>query len=102
MIADIFYPIFTLTITILACCIRKKKQSCSGICIHAFTKALPWAPWGLKAPPRPPASIVFGFAKNRCAHTFSVLSPGKVRALDNLLGGYCIYQFQTAKRNLLR
>ena len=29
-IADIFYPIFILTITILACFIRKKKQSCSG------------------------------------------------------------------------
>ena len=30
MIADIFYPIFTLTITILTCFIRKKKENCSG------------------------------------------------------------------------
>ena len=30
MIADIFYPIFTLMITILACFIRKKKENCSG------------------------------------------------------------------------
>ena len=30
MIADIFYPIFTLTITILACFIRKKKENCLG------------------------------------------------------------------------
>ena len=29
-------------------------QTCSGICIHAFTKALPWTPLGdLKHPPDP-------------------------------------------------
>ena len=32
MIADIFYPIFTLTITILACFIRKKRKIVQGIC----------------------------------------------------------------------
>ena len=45
MIADIFYPIFTLTITILACFIRKKRKIVQGICTHTFTKALPWTPW---------------------------------------------------------
>ena len=59
MIADIFYPIFTLMITILACFIQKKKL--------APTKASPWTP--------PPAAIIFGFAKNQHGHIFSVLSP---------------------------
>ena len=31
MNADIFYPIFTITVTNLVCFIRKKKQSCSGV-----------------------------------------------------------------------
>ena len=82
MIADIFYPIFTLMITILACFIRKKKRKIVlGICTLMFTKVLPWTPWrggegGLTARPGPPSfSIVFGFSKNRCAHIFSVSSP---------------------------
>ena len=44
MIADIFYPIFTLTIIVLACFIRKKKIV-RGFRTHAFTKALRWTPW---------------------------------------------------------
>ena len=46
MIADVFYPIFTLTITILAFFYKEKKHNFSGICIHMFTKASPWIPWG--------------------------------------------------------
>ena len=34
----------------------------------------PGPPWGLTAPPKPLAAIVFDFAKNQCAHIFSVLS----------------------------
>ena len=80
MIADIFYPIFTLTITILAYFIRKKRKIVQGICTHTFTKASSWTPLrgedgGLRARPGLPASIVFGISKNRCAHIFSVLSP---------------------------
>ena len=53
---------------------HKKTQKVSG--------ALPWTHWGAHSVPRPPADVldVFGtflfcFAKNRCAHIFSVLSP---------------------------
>ena len=75
MIADLFYPIFTLTIFILVCFMRKISKIVQGISTHMFTKALPWTPGGLQLSPRPPTSIIFGFAKNQCAHIFSVLSP---------------------------
>ena len=81
MIADIFYPIFTLTITILACFIRKKRKIVQGICTHTFTKASPWTPWrgegggAYSSPWTPSFSIIFGFSKNRCTHIFSVSSP---------------------------
>ena len=71
MIADIFYPIFTLTITISVCFIPTKKKLFGGF----FTRLSLWIPWGLTAPPAPPAAIAFGFAKNQCAHIFSVLPP---------------------------
>ena len=71
MIADIFYLIFTLMITVLVCFIQKKL-------FGGFTPMTsPWTPWGLTVPPRPPAAIVFGFTKNRWAHIFSALSPGQ-------------------------
>ena len=44
MIADIFYPIFTLTITILVCFIFKK--IIHRLYSHAFTRASHWTPWG--------------------------------------------------------
>ena len=68
MIADIFYPKFTITITNLVCFIQKKKVFW-GFCTHHFTKTSPWASR------RPPAATVFDFDKNQCAHIFSVLSP---------------------------
>ena len=74
MIADIFYPIFTLTITILACFTRKKLKLFRGFSPTRSPRHCPRTPGGLAALPRPPALIVFGFAKNRCAHIFSVLS----------------------------
>ena len=70
MIADIFHPIFTLTITILACFIRKKAKLFRDLhthVYHIFTKASPWPPGGL---PPSPASIVSGFA---CAHAIFLL-----------------------------
>ena len=76
MIADIFYPIFTLTITVLA------YFNVWGFRTDIFTKAFPWGPEGLTATSRPPAAIVFGLAKNRCAHIFPVL-PDLVQLLSN-------------------
>ena len=78
MMADIFYHIFTLANLVLACVIRNKKLNYSGIShshLHQGIALDP--PGGLTAPPTPrvPAAIVFGFTKNRCAHSFSVFSP---------------------------
>ena len=62
MIADIFYPIFTLTITILACFKRKKVKLFRGFSLKRSPRHRPRPTGGLTAPPRPPASIAFGFA----------------------------------------
>ena len=82
MIADIFYPIFTLMITILACFIRKKKGKLfwgfAPSCSPRYCPGLHGGggEGGLTARPGPPSfSIVFGFSKNQCAHIFSVSSP---------------------------
>ena len=74
MIADIFCPIFTLTITILACFIRRKSKIAKGFAYTRSPRHRSGPPGGLKSPPRPTASIIFGFAKTRRAHIFSVLS----------------------------
>ena len=76
MITDIFYPIFNLTITILACYTRKKAKLFGRFAPTRSPRYHPGPTGGLTAPPRPPASIVFGFAKNQCTQIFSVLSPG--------------------------
>ena len=47
MIADIFYPIFTLTITVLA------YFNVWGFRTDIFTKAFPWVLGGLQLPPDP-------------------------------------------------
>ena len=52
MIADIFYPIFTLTITVLACFTQKNKVV-RGFHTHDFIKASPWTLWGAVTPPDP-------------------------------------------------
>ena len=57
MIADIFYPRFTLTITILACFSQKKATLFGGIAPMPSPRHYP-------GHPRPPVAIVFGFAKN--------------------------------------
>ena len=64
MVADIFYPILTLKITVLACFIQKK------IGASPPTEHHPGLPGGLTALPIPPAT-----KKKRCAHIFSGLSP---------------------------
>ena len=53
MIADIFYPIFTLTIAILACFIRKKSKIVQGFAYTCFPRHHAGTPGGLKAPPKP-------------------------------------------------
>ena len=64
MITDIFYPIFNLTITILACYTRKKAKLFGRFAPTCSPRYHPGPTGGLTVPPRPPASIVFGFAKN--------------------------------------
>ena len=83
MFADIFYPIFTLMITILVCFIQKKINIVWGFHTHFFIKASPWPSGGLTSPPRSPAAIVFGFAKSRCPHIFSILSHGSALATQH-------------------
>ena len=79
MIADIFYPILTLKITVLACFIRKKETKLLvGFSPTPSTGHHPGHSGELTAPPRPPVAILFGFSKNQCAHIFSVLSPAKI------------------------
>ena len=73
MIADIFYPTFTLTITVLVCFIQKKNFFVGFAPIPSTGHHLGHS-GELTAPPRPPASILFGFSKNQCTHIFSVLS----------------------------
>ena len=75
MITDNFYPIFTLAITILACFIQKTKKKKKNWGASTLQGYLLGPRKGLTATPRSPAAIVFGFAINRCAHIFSVLSP---------------------------
>ena len=90
MIADIFYPIFTLMITVLACCTWKKTKFVSGLCTHAFTRASPWTPWGggLQLPPDTQLQLILALSKtnmtifflyytllSQTCLTFTVFSP---------------------------
>ena len=51
MITDIFYPILILTITILVCFLRRKKN-CSGVSHPQLQQAVAWDPLqGLQLPP---------------------------------------------------
>ena len=69
MIADILYPIFTLTITVLSC-FKQKKSFAGGLAEYR-----PGSPRVAYSTNRPPTAISLGFAKNKCAHLFSVLFP---------------------------
>ena len=76
MIAYIFYPIFTLTITILVCFIQKKHIVWGFVSTPSPRHHLrPPGRGRLKPLPRPPVAIIFGFSKNRRTHIFSVLFP---------------------------
>ena len=50
MVADIFYPIFTLKITVLACFIQEKQKNLGA---SSPPGHLPGPPGGLTAPPLP-------------------------------------------------
>ena len=71
MVADIFYLMFTLKITVLAYFIQKKK-----IRDLASTRASPWTPWLAYSSPHTPS------CKKKTMHpyffSFSPLSPGSV------------------------
>ena len=59
MITDIFYPILILTITILVCFLRRKKN-CSGVSHPQLQQAVAWDPLqGLQLPPPPDQSSPF-------------------------------------------
>ena len=75
MISDIFYPIFTLMITILACFVRRKSKIVQRFAYTRSSRHHTGPPGWLKTPPRLTASIVFGFAKTQCSDIFSLLSP---------------------------
>ena len=71
MTANIFYPTFTLTITILACFIRKKAKLFRDLhthVYHIFTKASPWPPGG--TPTQPNFNCFWRFA---CVHVIFFL-----------------------------
>ena len=70
MVADIFYPIFTLNITVLASFIQEKQKNLGA---SSPPGHLPGPPGGLTAPP--PPTIPPAAKKKRCAHIFSGFSP---------------------------
>ena len=77
MIANIFYLIFTVTITVLACFIQKKLKIVQGFVPMPSLEHHPRPPGGeggLQPLSRPPVATAFGFCKNWCTHIFSVLS----------------------------
>ena len=67
MVADIFYPILTLKITVLVSFIQKKKSGALPPTEHH-----PGPHGGLTAPPPQYPQL----QKKQCAHIFSGLSPG--------------------------
>ena len=72
MVADIFCPIFTLKVTVLACLIQKKKKL---PCPHQGINLDPLV--GLHLPQYPQLQ------KKLCAHIFSGLSP-VIRPVSNV------------------
>ena len=78
-----------------------KKKIVRILCTHAFTRASPWTPWA----PQTPSCNRFGFIKNRCAHIFSVLSPGNKKVDSNHLLNYKRTSFsasQICKKRFLK
>ena len=83
MIADIFYPIFT--ITILACFTWKKNVW--GFTPMPSLRHRPGPPGGAYSSPPTPIAIVFDVAKNWCVHIFSVLSLDSTFMTDSIYLG---------------
>ena len=75
MIADIFYPIFILTITILACFIQRKKNCLSALHPRLQQGITLDTLGSLQIPPPDPSCNLIWLLQNWCAHIFSVLSP---------------------------
>ena len=75
MVADIFCPIFTLKVTVLACLMQKKKEKKKCL---APTRASTWTPWWASISPNTPQ-----LQKKLCAHIFSGLPP-VIRPVSNV------------------
>ena len=71
MIADIFYPIFTLKITVLACFIQKK-LNCLGLLHPRIHQGIALDPLD---PPDPQLQLFLALPKTDVPIFFSVLSP---------------------------
>ena len=76
MITDTSYPIFILTITVLACFIWKKRKLFRGFASTSSPGHHPRPPWELTAPPRPPP-IFFLYYPLGNFRSFFALSPPK-------------------------
>ena len=72
MIADIFYPISNVTITVLAYFTRKK--NCSGALHPCLHQDITLGPLGAYSSSHTPSCNRFWLCQNRCTHIFSVLS----------------------------
>ena len=95
MVADIFYPIFTLTITILACFTRKQVKLFRGFSPTLSPRHRPRPPGGAYSSPQSPSFNRFWLSKNRCAHIFSALSPA---LYVDLMGFWDYIQFYLWKK----
>ena len=70
MIADIFFPIFTLKNTVLACFIRKKKKLFGGFAPTPSPGHHPGPPGGFQFPPGPHLQSFLGFPKTNASIFF--------------------------------
>ena len=81
----IFYCIFTHGNDVFLRFSQKNSKILRAFAPWTPTRALPWTHWGTHSAPQTPSwcftclrHVPFCFAKNRCAHIFSVLSPEEV------------------------
>ena len=68
MITDIFYPIFTLTITVITCFIQKKYKVVRGFSPMSLPKHCPGPPGGLIVPPQTPSC-----SQSMCPYFFCII-----------------------------
>ena len=79
---------------------RKKKQNCSGICIYAFTKTLPWTAWGAPDPqlqsclalPKTDALILFLYYPLQTYYLLSISAAKIILDLLFMLFSYLVFK----------